>query len=67
MQPRTLVELFARTRRPGWTSWGDEVDTYDLTRPLHKGYGAPRLVPVGWRQMGLLQWEQHQIVRHTYR
>jgi N6-adenosine-specific RNA methylase IME4 len=23
------VELFARTRRPGWTVWGDEIDRFD--------------------------------------
>lgn len=23
------IELFARTRRPGWTSWGDEVGRFD--------------------------------------
>jgi N6-adenosine-specific RNA methylase IME4 len=23
------IELFARTRRPGWTAWGNEVDKFD--------------------------------------
>jgi N6-adenosine-specific RNA methylase IME4 len=23
------VELFARTRRPGWTAWGDEIDRFN--------------------------------------
>jgi N6-adenosine-specific RNA methylase IME4 len=23
------IELFARERRPGWISWGDEIDTFD--------------------------------------
>ena len=26
--PGPFLEIFARQRMPGWTSWGDEVDTY---------------------------------------
>jgi N6-adenosine-specific RNA methylase IME4 len=26
--PAPYLELFARQRRPGWTQWGDEVDSY---------------------------------------
>lgn len=52
--PGPYIELFARARRRGWTAWGDEVDTYEQTRPFHQGYGVPRLVPAGWHQMGLL-------------
>jgi N6-adenosine-specific RNA methylase IME4 len=33
--PGPYVELFARQRRPGWEQWGDEVDTYEQTRPMH--------------------------------
>jgi N6-adenosine-specific RNA methylase IME4 len=25
------IELFARERRPGWISWGDEIDRFDAT------------------------------------
>ena len=25
------LELFARTRRPGWDSWGNEVDKFEVT------------------------------------
>lgn len=27
------VELFARVRRPGWASWGDQLDRFDAGRP----------------------------------
>jgi len=30
--PGPYLELFARTRRTGWTSWGDEIDRF-ATRP----------------------------------
>jgi N6-adenosine-specific RNA methylase IME4 len=33
--PPPYVELFARERVKGWTQWGDELDTYPQTRPLH--------------------------------
>lgn len=36
--PGPYLELFARNRRRGWAQWGDEVDTYERTRPLYKGY-----------------------------
>lgn len=36
--PGPFLELFARQRRAGWTQWGDEVDSYLHTRPVHKGY-----------------------------
>ena len=36
--PGPFIELFARERRPGWSHWGDEVDTYEQTRPRHRGY-----------------------------
>lgn len=32
------LELFARRRLRGWVQWGDEVDSYETTRPNHKGY-----------------------------
>jgi N6-adenosine-specific RNA methylase IME4 len=36
--PGPYLELFARERRPGWTQWGDQVDTYLETRPTHPAY-----------------------------
>lgn len=36
--PGPFVELFARGRMPGWEHWGDQVDTYEETRPRHRGY-----------------------------
>ena len=36
--PAPFAELFARERVPGWSQWGDEIDTYAETRPRHRGY-----------------------------
>lgn len=36
--PEPYLELFARERISNWTCWGDEVDTYLDTRPLHPAY-----------------------------
>lgn len=33
--PGPYLELFARERLPGWTQWGDEIDTYLKKRPLY--------------------------------
>ena len=41
--PADYLELFARERRDGWTQWGDEVDTYSHTRPVHLPYNGPAL------------------------
>lgn len=41
--PGPFLELFARERRTGWSQWGDEVDTYLNTRPLHKAYNGHTL------------------------
>lgn len=30
--PGPYLELFARRRRPGWTSWGDQADSYEARR-----------------------------------
>src|SRR6266576_2430156 len=36
--PGPYLELFARERVEGWTQWGDQVDSYQHTRPNHRGY-----------------------------
>jgi N6-adenosine-specific RNA methylase IME4 len=36
--PGPYLELFARDRTPGWTQWGDQVDTYLETRPVYPAY-----------------------------
>jgi N6-adenosine-specific RNA methylase IME4 len=38
--PAPYLELFARQRRPGWSQWGDELDTYRETRSLHPAYNG---------------------------
>jgi N6-adenosine-specific RNA methylase IME4 len=43
--PGPFVELFARERRHGWEQWGDQVDSYEETRPRHRGYEWDRLTP----------------------
>jgi N6-adenosine-specific RNA methylase IME4 len=39
--PGPFLELFARERAPGWTSWGDEVDSYADTRRVSPQYAGP--------------------------
>lgn len=36
--PGPFVELFARERVEGWTTWGDQVDTYMDNRPNYPSY-----------------------------
>jgi N6-adenosine-specific RNA methylase IME4 len=36
--PGPYLELFARERIPGWQQWGDQIDSYEQTRPNHRGY-----------------------------
>jgi N6-adenosine-specific RNA methylase IME4 len=38
--PAPYLELFARMPHPGWQQWGDEVDTYEETRPLYPAYNG---------------------------
>jgi N6-adenosine-specific RNA methylase IME4 len=40
--PAPFLELFARERRDGWSQWGDEVDSYEATKPRHRGYDWDR-------------------------
>jgi len=36
--PGPFLELFARERVAGWHQWGDQVDSYQETKPNHRGY-----------------------------
>jgi N6-adenosine-specific RNA methylase IME4 len=41
--PAPYLELFSRQRMPGWTQWGDEVDSYTAQRrliPAYNGWAA---------------------------
>ena len=38
--PGPYLELFARQRIAGWTQWGEEVDTYEITRPIYPAYNG---------------------------
>ena len=40
--PGPYLEIFAREKADGWVSWGNEVDTYEENRPLHRGYNNNR-------------------------
>ncbi len=35
-----FLEMFARNRIAGWDQWGDEVDTYNETRPYYPQYNG---------------------------
>jgi N6-adenosine-specific RNA methylase IME4 len=36
--PGPYLELFARRKVDGWTSWGNQAETYEDNRPQHRGY-----------------------------
>jgi len=38
--PGPYLELFARQRVDGWSQWGDQIDSYEETKPNYKGYAA---------------------------
>ena len=38
--PRPFLELFARKRMEGWTSWGDQAETYEENRPVIPMYNG---------------------------
>jgi len=41
--PPPYLELFARQRVPNWETWGDQVDTYEKTRPHYAAYEGSRV------------------------
>jgi N6-adenosine-specific RNA methylase IME4 len=40
--PGPYLEVFAREAVDGWTCWGNEVESYEKTRPLRRGYNSRR-------------------------
>jgi len=38
--PGPFLELFARQRRTGWESWGDQAETYEKNRPVIATYNG---------------------------
>ncbi|WP_425604270.1 BglII/BstYI family type II restriction endonuclease [Stenotrophomonas muris] len=43
---KTIDEMFARHRRPGWTLWGNEADDSVTPRGVvHKGYAGGPILP----------------------
>jgi N6-adenosine-specific RNA methylase IME4 len=40
--PGPYLELFAREKVSGWTQWGDQLETYEQTRPLYPPYNGTR-------------------------
>src|SRR3990172_10245707 len=38
--PGPYLELFARERVKGWTQWGNQVDSYEQTRPRYAMYNG---------------------------
>jgi N6-adenosine-specific RNA methylase IME4 len=52
--PGPYLELFAREKVQGWTQWGDELETYDATKRVHRGYAGGETADVsgGRDQLG---------------
>jgi N6-adenosine-specific RNA methylase IME4 len=44
--PGPYLELFARQRVPNWEQWGDQVDSYERSRPRYPAYegSASRII-----------------------
>jgi N6-adenosine-specific RNA methylase IME4 len=40
--PGPYLELFARKKVEGWTSWGNQAETYEEARPVVRGYNQHR-------------------------
>jgi N6-adenosine-specific RNA methylase IME4 len=38
--PGPYLELFARKKVEGWTSWGNQAESYEEERPVIRGYNA---------------------------
>jgi N6-adenosine-specific RNA methylase IME4 len=38
--PGPYLELFARRKRPTWSQWGDQVGSYEESRPVYAPYNA---------------------------
>jgi len=38
--PSPYLELFARLKRPGWTQWGNQIESYEETRPIYAPYNG---------------------------
>lgn len=38
--PGPYLELFAREKVPGWTQWGDQLETYERSRPQYAMYNG---------------------------
>jgi N6-adenosine-specific RNA methylase IME4 len=36
--PGPFLELFAREKIPGWTQWGDEIETYSESKKVAPAY-----------------------------
>ena len=41
--PGPYLELFAREKVPGWTQWGNQLETYEQTRPVYPPYTGSRV------------------------
>ena len=50
--PGPFLELFARERRDGWMSWGNEVDSYLRRRRVPRGYQGGESDPPAYSKAG---------------
>lgn len=57
--PGPFLELFAREKVPGWTQWGDELDTYAQTRCVARGYAGGEVADISNAREKLRQRARH--------
>jgi N6-adenosine-specific RNA methylase IME4 len=51
--PGPYLEMFARGDREGWTTWGKESDSYEVSWPTYKNHSqAPNRTPSQMRLLG---------------
>jgi N6-adenosine-specific RNA methylase IME4 len=50
--PGPYLELFARKKVEGWTSWGNQAESYEEERPVIRGYNAHALSAQEDRRQG---------------
>lgn len=53
--PGPYLEMFARGSRPGWTTWGNQADSYSPDWPTYKNHSASLQATAGNMQLDLAE------------
>lgn len=58
--PGPYIELFAREKVPGWTQWGNELETYAETKRVHPMYRGGEVADLSASRDELRQGGRHR-------